>query len=652
MLTRQHGRRHLIWLIGLFAVIGIVIYSRVLLHGVFLYDDFEYVIDNPIITDFSSIHMSDPRQVGYMSFALNYAFGGENPFGYHLVNVLIHIANSVLVFAVVGSLLFVLNRFKEPPEKHRSIAFFTALLFLVHPAETQAVSYVTQRFTSLATLFYLMAVWLYLTARARMETGKPTGPAYTIYVLSFISTVLAMKTKEIAFTIPFILFLLEALVVKESRLRKRRFIYLVPFAATLVIIPLSVLGPDWGIIGRSAGIAEVTRSEKLFDLTNRQVLPYLFTQFRVIVVYFRTLLLPVNLRVIYDFPVSVTFFDLRVIASLLFLLFLVSYAVYLWRKGSMPNETPESSLSRRVFAVGIFWFFITLAVESSVMPIKDIIFEHRMYLPSVGFFMACSVPVVWLSGWLFRRSGQIVKVAVPAVLIALPLAVGTYMRNDVWTDEVKLWDDVVKKSPEKAIGYNNRGTAYAKKGEYLLALKDFDKTISLFPKEMKEKTKWENADIVPMNMSKTYLSRGDVYISLGEYERGQEDYQKAKELISIPIDVDETLTIANGFAKKGAYKHAIEEYNKILQWDPEHIRTLNDRANAYSRLGRYPEAIMDFTKIIALDPGFVLAYHNRGIAYAWSGRKEKALEDFRKACKMGFGPACKSITILSNSKPS
>jgi len=707
----MHKRLGLIAVVALFIIIGLAIYSRVIFDGVFLFDDFEYVVNNPLIADISSTNMSDPRQIGYFTFALNYALGGEDPRGYHLFNVIVHIANSMLVLFLVRTVLLILtkgfiskapspltntlplplpsregdkislggddgsksapplrggdegegvvcginndrisNRQQELPQLFRHAAFLAALIFLVHPVQTQAVSYVTQRFTSLATLFYLLAVLLYLIARVRLETGKQSRPAYIYYALSLVSAVLAMKTKEISFTVPFILLMFEALGLKDSQFGKKRFIYLVPFAATLIIIPLSILGPDWGIISHSGGIAEVTRAEKLYDLNERSVLPYLFTQFRAIVVYLRILVLPLGLRVVYDFPVSQTFFEARVIMSFLFLLAIAGAALYSWKKGTAMKEDEDTALAYKLVAIGIFWFFITISVESSVIPIKDVIFEHRVYLPGVGFFMAGSVLIMRLSERLLRQSAPLLRVAVPALIIAVPLSVGAYVRNEIWTDEIKLWDDVVRKSPDKPIGYNNRGNALAKMGEYERALQDMSKTISYFRMSAEEKRKWENADIMPSNIAKTYTGRADVYIALGDYEKARADYQKAREIYSIPVDVDETLRVADMYAKKGAFNHAVEEYDKILQWAPEHINALNDRANAYSSMNRFSEAIRDFSRIIALEPGNVLAYHNRGIAYAWSSSPKKALEDFRKACSLGFKPACDSVDIVKKGR--
>lgn len=642
-----HRHRSVIALTMLFTVIGLVLYSQVILKGPFLFDDVEYVVDNPIITDIPSIiGMSDPRQFGYLTFALNYAVGGEDPRGYHLINVLVHVVNGLLVYALVGAVLAALHGSRELPPAFRPAAFLVALVFLVHPVQTQAVSYITQRFTSLATMFYLLAVWCYLAARGRLEAGGPSRRAYVLYAVSLASAVLAMRTKEIAFTIPFALLLLEALALGPSRYGRRRYLYLIPFGAVSVVIPLALLVPDWGVLGHSTGIAEVTRSEKLNDLTSRPALPYLFTQLRVIIIYLRTLLLPAGLRVVYDLPVSYSFFEARVLASFLALVLFAGGGIALWVRGSASREDADASLARRAAALGIFWFFLTLSVESSIVPIKDLIFEHRVYLPSAGFLLAAVILLLHGAGRLVPPASRLGAAGAIVLLIALPLAVGTFVRNDVWTDEVKLWDDVVAKSPDKPIGYNNRGMAFAKRGDYELALKDLDETISRFPKSSTEMAKWENADMNPGNMSKTYLGRGDVHIVLGNTDLAREDYRTARRLTSMPVDVDDRLVLADRYAKRGAHKHAIEEYNRILEWEPEHIEAMNDRANAYSYLGRYQEAINDLTKVIALDPNYVLAYHNRGIALAWVGKRDRAVRDFEHACAAGFPPACESAEMV------
>lgn len=515
----------------IYAAAGFLIYSNVLTDGIFMFDDFEYVVDNPILQNTSFFtDMTDPRHIGYLSFALNYNLDGWDPYGYHLLNIIIHIANALLVFFFVRLLLKIFRYGDQGQEPWDTLAAFTAgLIFLAHPIETQAVSYITQRFTSLTSLFYLVSVVSYLSARWRLERSKEMYIPYVMYAASIVSCILAMKTKEIAFTIPFIIAILEYLLFRGSALSGRRFIYLIPLFATLVIIPLSLFGPEYGLMDYGKGVDEITRKDKLFDLQERSTFEYLITQFRVIVIYLRLLVFPVGQLAVYDLRASKSLLDVKVIASLVLLLTIAGSAVYCWLKSSKAG--PDALPVYRITSIGIIWFFVTLSVESSIIPIKDLIFEHRTYLPSVGFFAAFSVIFMRMLRRFISGKYAVVKTAACILAVVVPLAATTYKRNVVWTDEVLFWGDVVEKTG-KAIGYNNRGNAYVKKGQLELALQDLDKTISFFP-NVTDEMAWENSDFTPGNMAKTFQSRASVYAAMGDALRAQADTDMARRIMGV-----------------------------------------------------------------------------------------------------------------------
>lgn len=646
----------LIRALGTFAAIlcflgGIVVYFPVLRHGIFIFDDNEYILGNPLIKDIQwSGSLAETRLVGYLSFALNYAIHGNIPFGFHLVNVIIHILNGLLVFMLVRHVMK--PDFGRSPSDNGNgtvIAFFTCLIFIVHPVETQAVSYITQRFTSLCAFFYLAAVVFYLKCRTGLERRAGRRNAAVLYAGALLSTIFAMKTKENAATIPVILLLAEAFLFKGSSLGRRRFVFLVPFAALLPVIPISLAGPEWGVVSPGRGIDEIIRMDKLYDLYERSAREYFLTQIRVIVTYLRLLFLPMNQVVIYQYEPVRSLFEPRFILSALLLSVLAAGAFLSWRRAG--RKPPEEASEFRLVTAGIIWFFVTLSVESSFIPIKDLIFEHRIYLPSVGIFSACSVFLVRvMRGLRLRLPGTAWTWAIAGLLLFL-MGVLTLMRNEVWTDEMKFWDDAVRKSPDKPIGYNNRGTVYAKAGLYQEALRDFDNAISFFPSGITERLSWENADLTPSNMSKTYKARGDVFIALGDIDAAREDYRRAKDIMVLPFDIRKNLQYADMLSKKGRLQEAVGEYDRIIEWVPDHTDALNDRGNALSRMGRYAEAISDFDKVITLNPDYYLAYHNRGIAYSWAGDRKKASEDFSRACNMGFSPACESSKDVRIGRP-
>jgi tetratricopeptide (TPR) repeat protein len=179
--------------------------------------------------------------------------------------------------------------------------------------------------------------------------------------------------------------------------------------------------------------------------------------------YIQLLLLPINQNVDYDFPISNSLFDPRTILSLLALLVLVGVAIKLFT-------------TQRLISFGIFWFLATLSIESSIIPISDVIFEHRTYLPSFGF---CIVLVSTLHHYFGENRQKLFMVTFAGIVAGYALL--TINRNLVWKTPTTLWSDVIKKSPNKARGYNNRGIMYNESKSYDLALNDFNKAIALQP---------------------------------------------------------------------------------------------------------------------------------------------------------------------------
>ncbi len=637
-----------------YAAVALVIYSRVILQAGFVFDDFVYVVGNPFIEDISSLlsNISDPRQLGYFSFSLNYLADGKNPLGYHLVNVVIHIVNGMLVF-ILARLLLKLCGLSEDEDSGGILLFMPALaglLFIVHPIQTQAVSYVTQRFTSLAAFFYIASIVCYLGARRLMEGKSFNKRAGILYGLALIATAAGMKVKEISFTIPFMLVMLELLFFTgRSGFRKSLYIT-APFLATLAIIPLSVFGPEWGFGSSGTGITEITRRGKIYDLTERPSLEYFATQTRVLISYLRLMVFPYNQSAVHDVTPSRSLLDLRVAASLVFHLFAVGMALLSWLRSRTSSSAAGFLL--RFLALGIGWFYISAFVESSFLPIKDLMFEHRMYLPGVGIIFVF-LSLLMLLIYRFDSDGRhsLKWMAAIVLFLSAVLSMISYSRNDIWLSEFNLWNDVVKKIPNKAIGYHNRGNANARLGRLDLAIEDLNRAIGFFEGYIGKKETWESSDYTPSNMAKTYMNRATLYTELGQNDKARADRETARRMVSMPlIRLDETRRRADIFFKRKAFNHAIEEYNTIINWFPEDTDALNDRGNAYTMSGRYKEAIADFDLVISREPDRPLAYHNRGIAYARSEKKAQALADFKKACEMGFEPSCESMELLRQGK--
>ncbi|MFQ5540467.1 MAG: tetratricopeptide repeat protein, partial [Candidatus Binatia bacterium] len=451
----------------LLSLLATLIYSNTF-SSPFYFDDTRNIVENPQIKDLSNfLGFSGSRAVGFLSFALNYHFNGLNVFGYHLVNLLIHITNGFLVYSLV-LLLFkacASDRGSQQLPTVNSqlaaapwIALVTALLFVSHPIQTQAVTYIVQRFASLVALFYLLTLVCYV----KWRLASPEARSRSLwYAGALLSTFLAMKTKENSFTLPFMILLVEAVFFRPFT--RKRWVALIPFLLTLLIIPVS----RGDALGEAEGFARDTTAISRSD--------YLFTQFRVIVTYLRLLLLPINQNLDYAYPIYRSLFEPSVFPSFLFLSSLFALSLYLLFASRL---TPSAS---RLTSFGILWFFLTLSIESSIIPIRDVIFEHRLYLPSVGFFMTLSVGVTM--GWkrLQRRGIPAAWGVIGLGAAVLVLSATTYQRNLVWHDAMTLWQDVVKKAPNKGRGHNSLGTAMLERGELGEAIKHYREALRINP---------------------------------------------------------------------------------------------------------------------------------------------------------------------------
>jgi tetratricopeptide (TPR) repeat protein len=542
--------------------------------------------------------------VGYFTFALNYLLHGADVAGYHIVNLIIHVLNALLVYGLVV-LSFRTPLLQRSSLKHRAgtIALFSALLFAGHPVQTEAVTYIVQRFASLATLFYLVSLAAYIKSRlAGLENrSKWKTPAW--YAVSLVSAVLAMKTKEIAFTLPVVITLYEFLFFEGTI--KKRILLLLPLLLTMVIIPMSLLGTARPLGEMINDVSEATRVQT--DVTRME---YLFTEFTVIVTYLRLLFLPYNQNLDYDYPLFQSFFATEVVLSFLLLVLIFGAGIYLLYRD---RRSPGAG---RLMAFGILWFFITLSVESSVIPIVDVIFEHRLYLPSVGFFITCT-SALFLGAERLKSRWAGAERAVMGVLAAVVIVFTglTYARNIVWQSEVSLWEDVIKKGPEKARGYNGLGLAYQHMSQYDKAIVSFDKAIALDPAYID-----------------SYNSRGLFFEKMGQFDKAIEDYNKAIALD--PSYPESYFNRGIAFEKKGEFDKAIEDNDRAIALEPAYYAAYINRGVLEGQIGLFDKAIEDFNQSIVINPKPADAYSNRGIVYALTGQYGRALDDFNKALEL------------------
>jgi Flp pilus assembly protein TadD len=644
------------------------------------------------------------RYVGYLTLALNYQLGGLNVTGYHVVNLAIHIVNGMLVYFLVILIFrtpyfqamgngqwaggeekravssqpgrpashpenqghFSIpgqSRIYDPLSRLRNsgtvpgvpifpdsrfpihdsrflIALFSALLFVSHPLQTQAVTYIIQRFTSLATLFYLSSVVLYVNGRL---AGRQAGRLAS-YLLSLLAAICAMMTKEISFTLPIMLLLCEFIFFRATL--KKKLLLLIPVLLALLIIAAGVLHADKPLGELMADLS--ARSRQQTDMPRGD---YLMTQMRVIITYLRLMLFPVNQNLDYDYPIYRSFFSPSVFPSFLLLSALFGIAVYLLyktqskksvvssKKGEVADNDPNTdSLSLlttryslftvRLIAFGIFWFFLALSVESSVIPIVDVIFEHRFYLPSIGAFIAVTTALFAAAGKMEKRWPQAGKTAISLMaLVVMMLSVATFARNRVWEDEVVMWEDVAKKSPGSARAHNDLGFLYNARGMHDEAIAQFLASLNLMP-----------------GYSDARINLGIAFFAKGMSDQAIEQFKTALRMSPGDANAHNNLGIA--YVSMGLIAQGIEESQTALRLKPDYAEAYNNLGVAYGAQGLFDQAVQNFDQAVRLRPDYTEARYNLALSYFRKNDLARAEEEYTQLAVIDPEMAKKLLPLI------
>ena len=484
-------------------------------------------IDKLIKAGFESPNYKRP--VANISFALNYYFNGLKVSGFHIVNILIHALTGIILFCFVKitiGLPFFRDRFGEA----KLVPFFTAFIWLIHPLHTQSVTYIVQRMNSMAAMFFIMSMLFYVRARLTPERVK----RILFLTISFIAGVLAFGSKQNTATLPFFILLYELYFFQDLRLKisRQQFIWIAALGCLFGFVlyfflgssPLSKLFPDYG--GRP------------FTMAQR-----LLTQPRVVMHYISLLIYPapVRLNLDYDFPLSYSLLSPpTTLIAILVIVGMLGFAIYAARK-------------KRLYSFCILWFLGNLVIESSIIPL-EIIYEHRTYLPSMM--------TIFLLVILFHQGGKNKYIFITCLVsVALFFSFGTYNRNKVWQDDLTLYADNYKKSPNKARVNQNFGGELLNANRVEEAILVLQKALYLY----KEKAKLQK-NVTPRETS-DYLSN-----------------------------------LANAYRINGEYNKAIFYYNKALKEYYSSARIHYPLGLCYAKIGRLEEAIYHYTEALKLAP--------------------------------------------------
>ncbi len=365
----------------LIAVVAALIYSNSFQTS-FHFDDVHSIIENYAIHRFDvrGILSASPRPVLDLTFALNYYFGKLDVFGYHLVNLILHIANGILLyFILLWTLHPAKNGQKRDGQTDFRVPLYAGLLFIAHPLQTQAVTYIVSRSSVMATTFYLLALLLFIGA---YRYSRPLP----FLAGAFVASCLGMGTKQETATLPLMLVIYDYYFISDGALKtvKRHYkAHLAMWATLAVVLYINFHGINEFVSFDSAKGVKMPQGDAITSFQ------YFLTQLHVIPYYIKLLFLPINLNLDYDWPITRQI-DLPTVLYFFLLAAIIALAVKLFRK-------------ERLISFGIIWFFVTLSVTSSFLVIYDMIFEHRLYLPSIGFVAIIAVLISKISGLRSRE---------------------------------------------------------------------------------------------------------------------------------------------------------------------------------------------------------------------------------------------------------
>jgi protein O-mannosyl-transferase len=561
------------------------------------------------------------RPVVNLSLALNYAIADLNPFSYHLTNLLVHTLAGLVLFGIVRRTLLLPGLGERFTATATPLALATALIWILHPLQTEAVTYVVQRYESMMGLFYLLALY----AAIRCGTSEHAG---RWAIVAVAATLLALGCKEVAVSIPLIILLYDRAFLAGSfreAWRRRRGMYVGLAAAWAPFAALRVLSSgrgSWAGYGLPVTWIEYAQSE-----------------FGVILHYLRLTVWPCPLVLDYGWPVARTVGQIAPAAVVIVgLVAATGYALIHWPKWGFLGA----------------WFFLILAPTSSVYPIRDLAFEHRMYLP-----LAAVVAGAVMGGCMVGRrlvadrriSQSALQVAGYALLlfVGVALAMLTFDRNEDYRDELSIWADTAAKAPLNERAHNNLGLALAECGRFDEATPHFQKALELKP---------DHAD-AHNNLGAALIRSGHVDEAIAEYRkalenkpdldaahhnlgialagRGQFDeaiahYEKALEFKPQSAEVHNHF--GQALAGLGQCDEAIAHYRKALEIKPDDVETLGNLSAALTKSGRVDEAMAAYEKTLEVKPNHAQAHNNYGVILGKDGRFDEAIVHFKRALEL------------------
>jgi tetratricopeptide (TPR) repeat protein len=628
--------RRVIFAVLALSIIICFVYSNSLLAGWQL-DDVTNIVNNERLhleaisgENLKRALFSDPgrpgglyRPVACLTFAMNYYLGGLDVLGYHLTNMTIHIMASIFLYLFIYHTLR-LPSFSEKYGLHAySIALLSTLLWAIHPIQVQSVTYIVQRMTSLAGMFYVMSMYFYVKYRTAQRDLRKA----LFMCLCSLAFLMSFGSKENALLLPLSVFLYEILLVQKSSVS-----FLRKNALRIVLVGIAVIlaGLLFLYYGKGGFFGLLRAYEaRPFSLTER-----LLTEPRVILFYLSLLIYPISDRfsIAHSFPISTslinppsTLVSILAIAAALIFLFVLA------RKHAL-------------ISFSFLFFFANHVMESSVFAL-ELVFEHRNYVPSMLFFVPLSMGLIKAIDSSAKETMRYLLLVFTLILI-IGFSLSTYSRNFVWINLRTLWTDALEKAPDQLRVHHNLGCSYEETGQWDKAIYHYEQAVKSPVVNRKDE-----AFATLYQLGKVYSEMGDRKKAISWYlkaarmkpdfspalvnlavvyeEEGNRQEADRYTLQAMEVDPGGGLTNLNlgiYFLRNGMAGAAIPHLKVSVKEAALRSRALLYLGIAYKQKRQYGRATLHLVNCIQLDPRNITPRLHLAEIYLTTGHVLKARE--------------------------
>lgn len=660
-------KKQIVLIYFMLAAVTLIAFGQVYQCDFINYDDPLYVTENIHIQDgitsgairwaFTTGYGANWHPLTWMSHMLDVQFFGLKAGWHHLTNLLLHLANTLLLF-------FVFNRMTNAPWQ----SAFLAALFAVHPLHVQSVAWVAERKDVLSTFFWMLTMGAYVHYVERPRVGR--------YLVVFAFLALGLIAKPMLVTLPFVFLLLDYWPLKRfeenqphgevhseagkplsADRRKGKASKRVAVRAAVKEVKPADHNYQWAFIrplifekipffalaALSSIITFVVQQKGGAVMTLKAVSPgaRIANAFVAYIIYIGKTIWPINLAVYYPHPGSRPLWETL---GALFLLIALTVTVI------------RTSKRFPYLAMGWFWFIGTLVPVIGIVQVGGhAVADRYTYIPLIGLFVmaAWGVPEL-LKEWRYRKE----VVVISSSLVLSCLFIVTWIQLGNWKDDITLYDHTLSTTSRNDIILTNRGNAYFEMGNYGRAIEDFNRAIEISPRDSDAFTNRGEAygklgnykqaiedldraiEINPKS-SEAYNNRAKAYGKLENYKQAISDLGRAVELNPELSEAYYNLGVA--YYRTGSDRQAIENFDRAIQINPKYANAYNNRGNIHSILGNHRLAIEDFDRAIEINPGLASLYLSRGNCYGELGNNRQEIEDLQKAARLGNEAARNSL---------